>query len=76
MNTSTVYISDFAHYEQILSKAVSVKKRLWIGTADIKDVYMKKGTGSEPFLGLLSDLIRRKVEVRLIHAKEPGINNT
>ena len=28
----------------------------------------------KPFLGVLSDLIGKGVEVRLIHAKEPGPN--
>jgi len=46
---------------------------LWIGTADIKDLHIKSGLkDSEPFLKVLADLIKRGVEVRLIHAKEPG----
>jgi len=51
-----------------------VKKHLWIGTADIKDLYFSEVNTSVPFLKILSDLIKRKVEVRLIHAKEPGPN--
>ncbi len=35
---------------------------------------MKEGRGSVPLLRVLEDLIRRGVEVRLIHAKEPGRN--
>jgi len=50
-----------------------VQRILWIGTADIKDLYVKSGLkDSEPFLKVLADLIKRGVEVRLIHAKEPG----
>jgi phosphatidylserine/phosphatidylglycerophosphate/cardiolipin synthase-like enzyme len=71
----TTYISNSAHYTQVLEKARSVKRVLWIGTADIKDLYVKQGiNGSVPFLKILSDLINRGVEVRLIHAKEPGEN--
>ncbi len=33
---------------------------------------MDKDGGRRPFLEVLSDLVGRKVEVRLIHAKEPG----
>jgi phosphatidylserine/phosphatidylglycerophosphate/cardiolipin synthase-like enzyme len=51
-----------------------VKRLLWIGTADIKDLYVKKGNDTEPFLKILAELIKRGVEVRLIHAKEPGGN--
>lgn len=70
----TVYISDSDHYDLVLNRILSVKKQLWIGTADIKDLYFKQGQESVPLLKILSDLIHRGVEVRLIHAKEPGPN--
>lgn len=47
---------------------------LWIGTADIKDLYMEVDGEVKPLLAILSQLIRHGVEVRLIHAKEPGSN--
>ncbi|MDE6460394.1 MAG: hypothetical protein K2K52_06125 [Paramuribaculum sp.] len=50
----------------------SVTKSLWISTADIKDLHVKAGSSTEPFLALLARLINRGVEIRLIHAKEPG----
>ena len=50
----------------------TVKHSLWIGTADIKDLYVEVGKEKKPFLGLLAQLIRKGVEVRLIRAKEPG----
>lgn len=43
-----------------------------IGTADIKDLHVKVGDSSEPFLAILAELLKRGVKVRLIHAKEPG----
>ena len=66
------YIQDEAHYSEVIEKVASVKKSLWIGTADIKDLHVKAGNSSEPFLGVLAELLKRGVEVRLIHAKEPG----
>lgn len=45
---------------------------MWIGTADIKDLYVKDGRSTKPLLEVLSDLAKRGVEIRLIHAKEPG----
>ena len=70
----TTYISNHSHYTQVLEKARTVQRLLWIGTADIKDLYVKSGlNNSEPFLKVLADLINRGVEVRLIHAKEPGL---
>ena len=46
------YIADENHYKEVLSLVGKAKRTVWIGTADIKDLYV--------------------VEVRLIHAKEPG----
>ena len=68
------YISNTDHYKKVLSWIPSVKHILWIGTADIKDLYVDVGKEKKPFLALIAQLIRRGVEVRLIHAKEPGPN--
>ena len=92
------FIANSGHYEEVLGRVQSVKHSLWIGTADIKDLYVevgkeknlsgkreqrelvlsaerKKGRGNlTPFLAVIALLIRRGVEVRLIHAKEPGPN--
>ena len=70
----TTYISNSAHYKEVLERIKSVKHTLWIGTADIKDVYVDVDGEVKPLLGLIAQLIRRGVEVRLIHAKEPGQN--
>ena len=68
------YISNSSHYKEVLSRVQSVKHTLWIGTADIKDLYVEIGKEKKPFLALIAMLIRRGVDVRLIHAKEPGPN--
>ena len=70
----TVYISNFTHYKEVLSRVQTVKHMLWVGTADIKDLYVDVGKEKKPFLALIAQLIRSGVEVRLIHAKEPGPN--
>lgn len=62
------YIQNEEHYKEVLSKASKVKEALWIGTADIKDLYV----GDKPFLGVLAELVKKGIDVRLIHAKEPG----
>ena len=68
------FISNTDHYKEVLSRVQSVKHTLWIGTADIKDLYVEVGKDKKPFLALIAQLIRSGVEVRLIHAKEPGPN--
>ena len=66
------YISNADHYNEVLSRVMHVKHLLWIGTADIKDLYVEDGKLAVPFLGVLAKLIKKGVAVRLIHAKEPG----
>lgn len=66
------FISGIDHYNDVLSLVANVKSSLWIGTADIKDLHVKVGNSSEPFLAVLDKLLKRGVEIRLIHAKEPG----
>jgi len=66
------YISNSDHYNEVLSRVMHVKQSLWIGTADIKDLYIEEKGRAVPFLGVLAKLIKKGVAVRLIHAKEPG----
>lgn len=70
----THLITDTAHYTTVLNLAAQAKRSLWIGTADIKDLYVLQGRTEKPFLGVLAELLGKGVEVRLIHAKEPGPN--
>jgi hypothetical protein len=47
----TQYIADEAHFKEVIARVPKVKRSLWIGTADIKDLYVEE----RPFLGLLAD---------------------
>lgn len=68
------YISDMDHYSEVLARCEGVKHDLWIATADIKDLYVEDGNRVVPFLSVLDKLTKRDVDVRLLHAKEPGGN--
>ena len=69
----TTYITDTNHYSEVISRIPKVKRLLWITTADLKDLYVEKTGGAVvPLLQILNDLVKKGVEVRLIHAKEPG----
>ena len=72
----TEFISNREIYEQVIRDRVPLaRKRLWIATADIKDMYVdSSGRDMVPFLEVLSELVARGIEIRLIHAKEPGPN--
>jgi len=67
------FITDRDIYEKVICGRIGkARKFLWIATSDLKDLHVDKGGGMVPFLEILSDLIKRQVEIRLLHAKEPG----
>ncbi|MEE9368423.1 MAG: phospholipase D-like domain-containing protein [Pontiella sp.] len=62
-------------YEQVVMDMVPTAKGfVWIATADIKDMHVGSRSSFRPFLGVLSDLVDEGVNIRLLHAKEPGPN--
>jgi len=70
---NSLFISNEDHYSQVVERIKKAGKSLWIGTADIKDLYVQDGKNStKPLLEVLSDLAEKGVSIRLIHAKEPG----
>ena len=67
------FITDTRIYEQVIQARVPrAKSFVWIATADLKDLHVTKGRRMVPFLEILSDLVEQGVEIRLLHAKEPG----
>lgn len=72
----TAFLSNRSIYEAVICGIVpQVKERLWIATADIKDMHVDAaGRDMVPFLEVLDGMVKRGVEVRLIHAKDPGPN--
>jgi phosphatidylserine/phosphatidylglycerophosphate/cardiolipin synthase-like enzyme len=70
----TEFVTDREIYEKvILGRLPTAAEFIWIGTADLKDMYVERRAGrASPLLGLLAELIEDGVSVRLIHAKEPG----
>lgn len=68
------FVADREIFEKVIMDAVpGAQSFVWIGTADIKDLYVPATRKRmEPFLAVLSRLIEQQVSVRLVHAKEPG----
>ena len=67
------FITDRDIYEKVICGRIDkVRKFLWIATSDLKDLHVDKDGRMVPFLEVLSDLIKKQVEIRLLHAKEPG----
>lgn len=61
-------------YTAVLQEIVpAAQKLLWLVTADLKDLHVSRGRNKFiPFLQVLAEKVSEGVEVRLIHAKEPG----
>ena len=67
------FITDRELYERVIVGEIpTAKKFLWLGTSDLKDLHVTKGKRMVPFLEILADLVDRGVQIRLLHAKEPG----
>ena len=68
------FITNRQIYEKVICGAIpSASSFVWLATSDLKDLYVEKGRKKMvPFLGIIADLLKKGVKVRLIHAKEPG----
>jgi len=67
------FITDRDIYEKVICGRVGRARRfLWIATSNLKDLHVDKAGEMVPFLEILSDLINKQVEIRLLHGKEPG----
>ena len=49
------YIADENHYKEVLSLVSKAKQTVWIGTADIKDLYVD----DKPFLAMIDAAIEQ-----------------
>jgi len=67
------FITDLEIYTRVICGQIpKARQFLWLATADLKDLYVDKRGAMVPFLEVLSDLVKKQVAVRLLHAKEPG----
>ncbi len=71
---SIKFITNEQLYQQVIEPIAQAKEFVWIGTADIKDLHVKHKGSVQSFLAVLDSLIKRKVAIRILHAKEPGPN--
>ena len=65
-------IEGVALHEQVVLGAVcGAKQFVWIATADLKDMHVKRGKRYEPILEHFAELAQRGVRFRIIHSKLP-----
>lgn len=68
------FITNEQLYNHAIEPVAHAKSFVWIGTADIKDLQVHHKGAVQSFLSVLDSLIKKKVAIRLLHAKEPGVN--
>lgn len=71
---SVKFITNEDLYQEAIRPVADAKDFVWIGTADIKDLHVHHKSSVQSFLAVLDNLARKKVSIRLLHAKEPGEN--
>ena len=71
---SIKFITNEDLYKQAIEPVARANSFVWIGTADIKDLHVHQKGAVQSFLAVLDSLAKRKVSIRLLHAKEPGPN--
>jgi len=73
------------HYTRVMAAVAAAESSVWIATANLKDVLvedaaakpgrrrnLRRGSSFRSVLGVLDDLARRGVELRLLHAAPPS----
>jgi phosphatidylserine/phosphatidylglycerophosphate/cardiolipin synthase-like enzyme len=70
----TIFITNEQLYKQVIEPVANATSFVWIGTADIKDLHVHHKGAVQSFLSVLDSLAKKKVAIRLLHAKEPGVN--
>jgi hypothetical protein len=68
------FITNDQLYKQAIEPVASATSFVWIGTADIKDLHVHHKGTVQSLLLVLNKLAKKKVAIRLLHAKEPGVN--
>ncbi len=69
---SSLVLNEDTYARVLRDLVLGARRLLWLVTADIKDLHVEEGGNFVPFLKILAGKLRDGVEVRLIHAKEPG----
>ena len=64
----TQYIADEAHFKEVIARVPKVKRSLWIGTADIKDLYVEE----RPFQPSTPEHLKNFIKI----LEENGVNVT
>ncbi len=71
---SIKFITNEQLYMQAIEPIANAASFVWIGTADIKDLHVRRKGTVHSFLSVLDSLAKKKAAIRLLHAKEPGVN--
>ena len=60
-------------HERVIEEGLlRARHRVWIATADLKDMHVRRGRGFVPVLTLFDEMAARGVEFRIIHSSMPS----
>ncbi len=74
-------LSGRGHYQEVISAVLSARTSVWIGTANLKELYIEsrpglgRRRGRGGYHSVVSDLValaHRGVELRILHARAPS----
>lgn len=74
-------LSGRGHYQEVISAVLSARTSVWIGTANLKELYVEsrpglgRRRGRGGYHSVVSDLValaHRGVELRILHARAPS----
>jgi phosphatidylserine/phosphatidylglycerophosphate/cardiolipin synthase-like enzyme len=68
------FVTNEQLYKEAIVPVANATSFVWIATADIKDLHVHHQGRVQSFLSVLDSVAKKKVAIRLLHAKEPGVN--
>ncbi len=60
------------HERVIREQLLEARRTVWIATADLEDMHVRKGTRWRPVLEVFNEMAGRGVTFRIVHAKVPS----
>lgn len=73
-NMQLRFLANEELFREAIEPIYQARSFVWIGTADIKDLHVQYHGRVVSFLSVLNDLCKKKVAIRLLHAREAGPN--
>ena len=71
-NSYRVVTGAALHEAVIVERLLEAKRQVWIATADLKDMHVRRGSRFSPILAVFDEMASRGVEFRIVHSALPS----